>query len=60
VPNVTPDTIKEAIDCGIISRLSFWDALIIVAAESAQGEKLWSEDLNEGQIIREIRIENPL
>jgi predicted nucleic acid-binding protein len=57
---ITPDTIKEAIDCSIINRLSYWDALIIVAAESAQCEKLWSEDLNEGQIIRGVRIENPL
>ncbi len=57
---ITPDTIKEAIDCSIINRLSYWDAFIIVAAESAQCEKLWSEDLNEGQIIRGVRIENPL
>jgi predicted nucleic acid-binding protein len=57
---ITPDTIREAIDCSIINRLSYWDALIIVAAESAQCEKLWSEDLNEGQIIRGVRIENPL
>ncbi|NQU16196.1 MAG: PIN domain-containing protein [Desulfobacteraceae bacterium] len=57
---ITPDTNKEAIDCSIINRLSFWDALIIVAAESAQCEKLWSEDLNDGQIIRGVRIENPL
>lgn len=57
---ITPETIKEAIDCSIINRVSFWDALIIVAAESAQCEKLWSEDLNDGQIIRGVRIENPL
>lgn len=57
---ITPDTIGEAIDCSIINRVSFWDALIIVAAESAQCEKLWSEDLNDGQIIRGVRIENPL
>lgn len=57
---ITLDTIGEAIDCSIINRVSFWDALIIVAAESAQCEKLWSEDLNDGQIIRGVRIENPL
>jgi predicted nucleic acid-binding protein len=57
---ITPQIIKEAIDCGIIARISFWDALIVVAAESAQCEKLWSEDLNDGQIIRGVKIENPL
>ncbi|EFK07738.1 toxin-antitoxin system, toxin component, PIN family [delta proteobacterium NaphS2] len=57
---ITPDRIKEAIDCSIINRLSFWDALIVVAAESANCERLWSEDLNDGQVIRGVRIENPL
>ena len=57
---ITPQIIKEAIDCSIINQLSFWDALIITAAESAKCEKLWSEDLNDGQVIRGVRIENPL
>ena len=57
---IIPDIIKEAIDCGIIDRLSFWDALIVVAAESANCEKLWTEDLNDGQVIRGVRIENPI
>jgi predicted nucleic acid-binding protein len=57
---VSPELIKEAIDCSIINRLSFWDALIVVAAESANCEALWTEDLNHGQIIRGVRIENPL
>jgi predicted nucleic acid-binding protein len=57
---VTPILIKEAIDCSIINRLSFWDALIVVSAESANCETLWTEDMNEGQIIRGVCIENPL
>jgi predicted nucleic acid-binding protein len=57
---VSPMLIKEAIDCAIINRLSFWDALIVVSAESARCEILWSEDLNDGQVIRSVRIENPL
>ncbi|MFZ1986247.1 MAG: PIN domain-containing protein [Desulfatitalea sp.] len=56
---VTPTLIKEAIDCAIIHRLSFWDALIVTCADSAQCETLWTEDLNHGQIIRSVRIENP-
>jgi predicted nucleic acid-binding protein len=57
---VSPTLIKEAIDCAIINRLSFWDALIVVSAESAHCETLWTEDLNHGQVIRGVRIENPL
>jgi predicted nucleic acid-binding protein len=57
---VSPMLIKEAIDCAIIHRMSFWDALIVVAAESAHCETLWTEDLNHGQVIRSVRIENPL
>jgi len=57
---ITPEIIREAIDCSIINKLSFWDALIVIAAESAKCEKLWPEDLNHGQVIRGVRIENPL
>lgn len=57
---ITPDTIRDAIDCSIINQLSFWDALIVVAAESARCEKLWSEDFNDGQVIRGVEIKNPL
>jgi predicted nucleic acid-binding protein len=56
---VTPHFISEAIDCSIINRLSFWDALIVVTAESARCSLLWSEDLNDGQIIRGVKITNP-
>ncbi len=60
VITITPELIREAIDCSIINRLSFWDALIVVTAESAHCEKLWTEDLNDGQIIRGVRVEDPL
>ena len=57
---ITPEIIKDAIDCSIINKLSFWDALIIAAAESAGCENLWTEDLNDGQVIRGVRVVNPL
>jgi predicted nucleic acid-binding protein len=57
---VSPMLIKEAIDCSLINRLSFWDALIVVTAESAHCEILRTEDLNHGQVIRGVLIENPL
>lgn len=42
------------------SILSFWDALVIAAALRLQAQKIISEDLNHGQIIEGILIENPL
>jgi predicted nucleic acid-binding protein len=57
---VSPMLIKDAIDCAIINRISFWDALIVASAESAHCETLWTENLNHGQVIRGVRIENPL
>ena len=43
-----------------INMISFWDALIVSAAESAKCSQLWTEDLNTGQIIRGIKVVNPL
>lgn len=57
---VDTELIQEAIDCSILNRLAFWDSLIVVsAAKSACGE-LWTEDLNDGQVIRGVRVRNPL
>jgi predicted nucleic acid-binding protein len=37
----------------------FWDALICASAHKANVERILSEDLNSGQRIAGIRIENP-
>jgi len=39
--------------------LSFWDALIVASARNADAEKILTEDLNHGQQIEGILIENP-
>ncbi len=59
IVRVDPGLIHEAIDVSILNRLSFWDALVVVAAESARCELLYSEDLNPGQVIRGVTIRNP-
>ena len=59
IVNVTPPLIRDAIECSVRAKVSFWDALVIVAAESAGAAMLWSEDLNAGQIIRDVQIVNP-
>jgi len=39
--------------------ISYWDALILSAASEANADSLLTEDLNHGQIIEGISIENP-
>lgn len=56
---VNAELIKSAIDLSILNQLSFWDGLIVSAAASANCSELWSEDLNDGQVIKGIRVRNP-
>jgi predicted nucleic acid-binding protein len=56
---VNMDIIEEGIDISILSQISFWDGLIIAAAEYARCSVILSEDLNDGQIIRGVKIKNP-
>jgi predicted nucleic acid-binding protein len=40
------------------ARISFWDALIVAAAAKCGATKLLTEDLNPGQVVAVITIEN--
>ncbi len=40
-------------------RISFWDAMILVAAANLGCGVLWSEDLADGQVYRGIQVRNP-
>ncbi|GMO40035.1 MAG: PIN domain-containing protein [Termitinemataceae bacterium] len=51
--------IERGIDISIMSKISFWDALLIAASESANCAELITEDLNDGQIINGVKIKNP-
>ena len=59
IVQVTPQLIHEAVDCSILNELSFWDALILAAAAAAGCSAVYSEDLNAGQTILGIKIQNP-
>ena len=39
--------------------ISFWDALVVVAAYTAKADRILSEELNSGQLIEGILIVNP-
>lgn len=59
IVEVSVGMIFEAVDLGRRLRLSFWDSLILRAALESDCGLLVSEDLQHGQRIGSLRIENP-
>jgi predicted nucleic acid-binding protein len=53
------DLILAAIDLSRLHSFSFWDALIVRAAAAAGCGLLLSEDLQHGQVVDGVRIEDP-
>ncbi|SRR6266849_7338554 len=60
-PVVTLDysAVRAAAELSDREKLSFWDALIIVAASRVQAGRLYSEDLQDGRTILGVQIVNP-
>ena len=56
----TPESVLQALDIELRYKTSFWDALILQAAESSGASILYSEDLATGQRYRAVRVINPL
>ena len=54
-----PESVIEALDLQARYKVSFWDALILQAAETAGASVLYSEDFAAGQSYGSIRIANP-
>jgi predicted nucleic acid-binding protein len=54
------ESILKALDIEARYKTSFWDALIIQAAEEAGASILYSEDLAAGQRYGAVRVVNPL
>lgn len=50
---------KDALKIQKLSKLSFWDSLILSAANSASCKTVYSEDMQDGQEISAMRIVNP-
>lgn len=56
----SPASVLQALDIEERYQTSFWDALIIQAAESSGSAVLYSEDLSPGQRYGETHVVNPL
>ncbi|MBI1875543.1 MAG: PIN domain-containing protein [Acidobacteria bacterium] len=55
----TGDSVLAAIDLEERFQLSFWDALIVHAAQASGAETLYSEDLADGQQYGLVKVVNP-
>jgi predicted nucleic acid-binding protein len=56
---ITTGDVLEAADLEERHSLSFWDALIVVAATRSGADRILSEDLQHGRTIAGVPIENP-
>ena len=59
VVTVTPSLLLAAVDLNRLDSVSFWDALIIRAAEQSGCETLFSENLQAGRRFGPVRVVNP-
>lgn len=50
---------QDALKMKKLFSLSFWDSLILSAANTANSKIVYSEDLQDGMIVSDMRIVNP-
>ncbi|HEY6506826.1 MAG TPA: PIN domain-containing protein [Vicinamibacterales bacterium] len=55
----TSDLLVAAVELHQKAKLSFWDAMVVQAAITAGCERLYSEDLNDGQRFGAVQVVNP-
>lgn len=51
--------VEAAIGGAATWRISYWDALLVVAARTAGADRLLSEDLQDGRVMDGVTIVNP-
>jgi predicted nucleic acid-binding protein len=56
----TPVSVLHALEIEVRYQISFWDALVLQAAESSGAAVLYSEDLAAGQKYGVVQVVNPL
>ena len=59
VVQLTPAIIHAGLDLHQTRSLSFYDAMIVAAAQTSGCTVLFSEDLHAGEVIKGVRIVNP-
>lgn len=59
VVRIRVEDILDAIDLNRLHQLTLWDALIVRSAAGAGCDRVLTEDLQHGQVIGGVKIENP-
>jgi predicted nucleic acid-binding protein len=57
--SISGTTVIRASEITEVWQISFWDAMILAVAEQTKAARLLTEDLNHGQLIAGIQIQNP-
>jgi predicted nucleic acid-binding protein len=57
--SITAATIMRGSEISEVWQISFWDGMILAAAEQSGAERLLTEDLNAGEKIAGVEIVNP-
>lgn len=56
---VDASLVARALDVRTRWQPSYWGSLIVAAAERAGADVIYSEDFADGQVLGEVRVENP-
>jgi predicted nucleic acid-binding protein len=56
---VTADLIRAALEIEARYEISFWDSLILAAADAGGADVIYTEDLNHGQLYGRVMALNP-
>jgi predicted nucleic acid-binding protein len=56
----TPQSVIHALEIEVRYKISYWDALVLQAADSCGAAILYSEDLSAGQNYGAVQVVNPL
>jgi predicted nucleic acid-binding protein len=59
IVRIDEDDVIAAIELNRLTRISFWDALIVQAARRAGAAVLYSEDLQHGSVLGGVPVVNP-
>ena len=57
--SIESSLVKNAIEISVRYQTSYWDGAILAAAESISVPRLYSEDLNHGQLYGSVEAFNP-
>ncbi len=55
----TKRLLQNGIKLSVVSKISFWDALVVQAALETECDLLYSEDLGHGRRFGKLRVVNP-